>query len=192
MIDHAILWLTGIISAAAGWVAGLAYLKIGPFKPQEQPELPVTSDPMPVPTPPATATPAITASERVYQVAKDNIGKHLSLNEKVSPEVGCAEAWSWVMKNAGYDIPQGGIPTVLGAIDWMLSHGFKPVQTPTPGCIITGSGNPAYAHIGVVMQHGICSNTSANGLWQENYSSIALWKSIFAKHGSTTRFFEPS
>lgn len=134
------------------------------------------------------------APTRVYNAAKANIGQHLTLDPSVSPDVGCAEALSYVLHQAGYTMPPKGIPGVNAMIAWMLGKGFREVTVPLPGTIITAH-NPVYtvtsgAHIGVVMRFGICSNTSATGHWDENYT-INSWRKYYQQLGSETRFFVP-
>lgn len=199
---RALLYLTGIGGALAGWLFGLAYLRIGPFKPQEQPELdpPPLPDPPAVPPPPMPITPTpkpppppMNALETVYAAAKAHIGQHLTLDASVPAEVGCVEALSKVLKEAGYAVPPKGIQGVNTLIVWMLAHGFKELPASMTGCIITAharaEGNPVGAHCGVVMKFGICSNSSANGRWEENYASPAAWVRAFPQ--SATRYFRP-
>lgn len=162
-------------------------------KPLEPP--PAVPEPVTVPStdPYPPIKPTMTKSEIVYAAARDLMGKHLTLNDDVPEEVGCCEALSYVLKQVGYDVPHKGIEGVNAIIAWMLGKGFAEVHLPQAGDIITAH-SPAYyeqtgAHVGVVMNHGICSNTSANGLWQENYVSLAAWRAAFSK--STVRFFRP-
>lgn len=156
-----------------------------PEKPPEKPSVPITT--------PVTPKPPMTQAELVYRNARDLMGRHLTLNAAVPDELGCCEALSVVLKRAGYAIPPLGIEGVNAMIAWMLGKGFSEVNAPTPGDIITAH-SPAYyeqhgAHVGVVMVNGICSNTSANGLWQENYTSVAAWRRAYPQ--STVRFFRP-
>ena len=168
-----------------GWDAPQA--PISPQKPQ-------TADVLsPAPTAPQTPVSCLTT---LYQEAVSNLGKHLTLNPSVNPEVGCAEAVSFILLNAGYSIPANGIPTVWGLIDWMLANGFTETKSPVPGCVITAcraDRHPTeYAHIGIVLKHGIASNDSRLqylGKFLENYSSISNWELSFEQHGSETRFF---
>lgn len=131
--------------------------------------------------------------QRLYQVAVDNLGKHLTLNASVLPEVGCAEAVSWLLLNAGYPIPQGGIPTVTGLVKWMLAQGFVEENKYQTGFIITGR-NKTSAHIGICGKDWIMSNTSYTdttkgliaGTLQANYRK-ASWSQVYPQ----TRYFRP-
>jgi hypothetical protein len=142
-------------------------------------------------TPPSGQIPA---PQRVYDTAVAAMGKHLTLDPAVPAEVGCCEALSVVLHNAGYQMPPKGIPGVNAMIAWMLGRGFPEIDTPEPGDIIAAHSpdytNPEGAHIGVLMKYGICSNTGATGLWAENYRDIEHWRAGFPQ--STTRFFRPS
>lgn len=139
------------------------------------------------------ATEANTAPQRVYNVAFNNLGKHLTLNATISPETGCAEALSWVLLNSGYPIPTGGIPTVAGLTDWMIKQGFKEATDSAPGSIIVGR-SPSEAHIGVCGKEWIMSNTSYDipslrlhaGKFEANYH-LRGWTKVFP----STRFFTP-
>ena len=135
-----------------------------------------------------------TASQRLYKVASENLGKHLTLNSTVSPETGCAEACSWILLNAGYPIPQGGIPTVSGLTDWMQQQGFKETTAYAPGNIIVGR-SPTDAHVGICGKNMIMSNTSYDipslglhqGKFEANYH-LAGWVKTF----HSTRYFIPA
>lgn len=143
-----------------------------------------------------TATPVSeppTAPQRMYKVAKDNLGNYLTLNPSVSPEVGCAQAVSWLFLNAGYPIPQGGISTVSGLTGWMTKQGFLEEKQYNLGFVITGR-NKSSAHIGICGNEWIMSNTSFTdttkdliaGTFQANYRK-ANWIKTFPD----TRYFRP-
>lgn len=129
---------------------------------------------------------------RVYNIAKISLGKHLTLDSAIPSEVGCAEAVSTILKNAGYDVGLKGIPSVVGLIQWMISKGFKETHTPIPGCIITahgvGNGITNFSHCGIVLKNGIASNDSTTGKFNENYTMIS-WNNYFST--VNTRFFIP-
>lgn len=136
-------------------------------------------------------TPAETA---LYNTAVRLLGLHLTLNRAVPIDVGCAEAVSTVLLNAGYPIPKGGIQNVNGLIEWMGQHGFKEIQVARPGCVVTAHNpNPGVtsgAHIGIGLKYGIASNNSNTGIFNEHYSYEA-WDMFFGKQGSVTRYFKP-
>lgn len=161
---------------------------------------PVTTLPTPSPEPAPYAR--ITRLEAIYDEAKDNLGRRLTLNPSVPPEVGCVQAVSYVLWHCGYPIPTIGLNTVNRLIQWLLEHGFKEVTSHTPGAIITAhhpnASDPTLAHAGICGETHVMSNTSYSdptkglvaGLWQANYSH-ASWDSFYRMRGLTTRYFVP-
>lgn len=129
----------------------------------------------------------------IYNTAVRLLGMHLTLDPSVPRDVGCAEADSFVLKNAGYaaSMPQKGIPNVLGIIAWALTHGEE-IQEPEPGCIVTAHSPNPYdttdAHTGIGLRHGIASNNSNTGIFSENYTYEG-WNTSFKSKGSKTRYF---
>lgn len=163
------------------------------------PDVPYIPSSVPAPSrdhlePPIAPTKVPTATEKVYGVAKANLGQKLTLNPHVSPEVRCAQALSKILVLADYPIPKGGISTVREIIAWCENNGFKETVEPVPGCIVTASGNSNYSHCGVVVKYGVVSNDSRPehvGTWMQNYKSTAAWVLFYSNHGSKTRYFIP-
>ena len=159
------------------------YAKPMPSKPVEPVSTITESSPESISMP-------IDASMEVFRTAKSYLGQRLTMNENISPEVGCADAVSFVLKNCGFDIPQGGIPTVSGLVQWMQLNNFQE-SSASPGHIIVGRGKEG-SHIGVQGETWIMSNTSYDalglkkGLWQANYRPTN-WISTFPN----TRYFKP-
>ena len=157
---------------------------------QRQPVQPV----LPMPSTPQKPVQANIMPQKVYAAAKRCLGQHLTLNSSVPEDVGCAEAVSKVLEEAGYILPPSGIPNVNGLIDWMLKEGFVEHTSASIGDVITAHNpdlaNPNYAHTGIVLEYGIASNDSSNGRFNENYS-VDSWVRSFAIHKSVTRYFTP-
>lgn len=120
--------------------------------------------------------------ERIYTVAKDNLGTHLTLNENVDPEVGCAEAVSKILQLAGVSVPAHGIAGTAALLAWLQANpDFEAIDAPEQGCLIvsaTGSGNGTVeGHTGAVAAFnlmyvndwGICSNDSNTGTLREQW-----------------------
>lgn len=149
---------------------------------------PITDEPV-APEQPIEPTP----SERIYEAAKKLLGKHLTLNNAVPKELGCAEAVSYVLKEAGYTVPKKGIEGVNALISYMVQNGFVEVEKPEVGCIITSHraslSDVNYAHTGVCMRYGIASNDSQSGHFAENYS-YSGWLNYFNAHESITRYWK--
>lgn len=185
LIERFITWLYGAPVSSDDNFTIPAYPDTPLEAPKTSPDT-ITST-KPLETPPS-------ASQKVYKVAYDSIGKHLTLNDSIRPEVGCAQAISWILINAGYPIPRGGISTVAGLTKWMLEQGFVEEKKYGVGYVITGRVNSTTAHIGVCGKDWIISNTSYTdtkrglvaGQFQANYRK-ENWKKVYPQ----TRFFRP-
>src|SRR5207302_6696531 len=67
----------------------------------------------------------------LYRAAVSLLGKHLTLNKNVDPELGCAEAVSYVIHQAypAANIPKSGYPGTAGLYDWLRgSRLFKELR----------------------------------------------------------------
>lgn len=124
------------------------------------------------------------SNETLYQTAKANLGKHLTLDSTVPGELGCAEAVSKLLTLIGFkDIPARGIAGTTALYAFLQGKDFKPTATPARGSIVispTGystTGSP-HGHVGVVGDSGIMSNDSDTGLWAEKYTT-ATWQKYF-------------
>lgn len=152
--------------------------------------------PIPPPMPEPAPQPQISPLVALYEAAVSNLGKHLTLNNAVPEEVGCVEALSFILKSLQYPVPPQGLEGINALIAWLLANGFVESPNYVLGCLITAHKpsleDATYAHCGIVLKYGIASNTSANGLWQENYSSISNWLKYFGNAGSVTRYFIPT
>lgn len=132
----------------------------------------------------------------VYNVAKNSLGRHITLNEAIPHDVGCAEAVSYVLRNAGLTgIPATGIPGTATLFQFLSTNPqFKRVYAPEKGAVIispTGSGNGSVeGHTGIlgglsVMywgDYGICSNNSDTGLFLELWN-LKRWKQYYGVQG---------
>ncbi len=129
---------------------------------------------------------------QIYNTAKSLMGKHLTLNDTVPMNVGCAQALSYVLKQCGYAIPKYGIDGTVDMHNW-LQKNFTRVDTPQAGDVIisvTGTGNGSVrGHTGVVALHGILSNESQSGLWKEDWT-LPAWLVHYQTDGElTTEYF---
>lgn len=167
-----------------------------PALPPIQPVKPVTPPAQPLPPKPPKMTPV----QRLYQVAKNNLGKHLAAAPNVPEEVGCVTAVVFNMRQAEINIP-ASIVSVNALTDWCLAHGFTETFDMVPGAIITSHrkkrGDPDYAHAGIIGKTWIMSNTSVDGpnglrvgLFQANFKND-VWRPYWSSHGSITRIFVP-
>lgn len=120
----------------------------------------------------------------IYNVAAGCLGKHITLDNTVPPDLGCAEAVSYVLKNAGLPVPVGGFPGTAGLYSWLTNTSlFTQTRSPSPGDIVISpsgmstKGDP-HGHTGIVAKYGILSNNSDSGLFMEVYS-IDTWDKYF-------------
>lgn len=142
------------------------------------------------------------AGTRIYNVAKDNLGTHLTLDENVDPEKGCAEAVSKILQLAGIAVPSHGIAGTAALLAWLQANpDFAPIDAPEQGAIIisaTGSGNGTVeGHTGVFgalgamynNDFGICSNDSNTGTLREQWSYQEWLKFYQGAGGLPTHIF---
>lgn len=138
----------------------------------------------------------MTANEtKIYNEARLNLGRHLTLNEAVPEEEGCMEAVSKILSLAGYLVPSGGIAGTATGNEWFVSqpHIFERIDHPEQGSIInfvTGTGNGSVeGHILIVGEFnlqwandwGLMSNDSASGKFLETWSwnrACAYWTTV--------------
>lgn len=136
-----------------------------------------------------------TMEDTIYAIAKESLGKHITLNESVPSDVGCAEAVSYILKKAGALIPPSGIPGTASLLAWLeVSPDFIEVDIPEPGAVIvsaTGSGNGNITgHTGILGKkgamytddYGVLSNDSATGIFRELWSYRA-WVNYYQLEG---------
>lgn len=138
----------------------------------------------------------MTATENeIYVKAKVSLNSHMTLNNAVPAEVGCAEAVSAVLSLAGVSVPAEGIAGTASLYEWLVTNPhFEKIDEFEQGAIIvspTGFGNGTIeGHTGIVggfgvqfpNDWGICSNDSASGKFLETWSG-QRWESYYQKAG---------
>lgn len=140
--------------------------------------------------------------QKVYLEAKECLGKHITLDPNVPNEVGCAEAVSFVLKNAEFTLPTQGIASTASLYLWLKANLlFERIYAPEQGAIIvspTGYGNGSIeGHTGVLgaygaqfpYQYGILSNNSDNGLFQEKWDLLTWYLNYGVKGGLPLAMF---
>ena len=131
-------------------------------------------------------------SQKVYDVAKSCLGTHITEDPSVDPALGCAEAVSYVLEQAGYDLGFHGIAGTSDLYTWLKNH-FTPVTDPLPGDVIispTGTsttGSP-HGHVGIVAKYGVLSNNSNDGKFEENFD-LTKWHNYYSALGFPVLFF---
>jgi hypothetical protein len=133
--------------------------------------------------------------QKIYDIAKDSLGKHITLNTNVPNEVGCAEAVSYVLKKASIgSLPVSGFAGTADLYRFLLDNNqFHLIEQPEQGAIIvspTGFGNgKVEGHTGILggfgvqfpNEYGILSNNSDNGLFQEKWNLLTWWENYGLK-----------
>lgn len=143
------------------------------------------------------------ATEReleIYDIAKESLGRHMTLNPAVPAEVGCAEAVSSVLLKAGMKILPGGIAGTADLFAWLSleASGFQQIAEPEAGAvIISPTIGSQHGHTGIVGaagaigngMRGIMSNNSDSGLFLELWNT-ASWQQYYeAALGLRTYYF---
>lgn len=131
----------------------------------------------------------VNPSEHLYNTARLFLGFDASPDNKVDNEVACAESVNHIFRKAfGKEI--GGGASTAGVYQIMkYSDDFDKIwEEPVRGDIIIsptgyGDGRIANGHIGIMSDNEhIMSNTSANGLWEENLT-ISVWAKYYRGKG---------
>lgn len=127
----------------------------------------------------------------VYNLAKSELGSHITLDQSVPPDVGCAEAVSFVFKNSGVaGFPDGGFAGTAALFGWAKGN-LEQIADPEFGAlVISPSGQSSkgvpHGHTGIIGmpglmgngQTGIMSNDSDTGLFMEKYT-VDTWRQLF-------------
>lgn len=124
-------------------------------------------------------------SKKIYEIAKSLMGQHITLDQSVPLDLGCAEAVSYILKSAGIPMPEKGIAGTAEMYAWLRDSGYFEMKDElAPGrIIISPSDAPGallpHGHVGVVALYGVLSNDSVTGLFNE-HMTIASWHEFFA------------
>lgn len=154
-------------------------------KTEEIPEVP-----QPV-THPAQLPETPTSSVLLYEKAKSLLGTQVVALGQA--EFGCAVAVNAIYARTFGTPIGGGASTFMLYNALMASPEFVQISKPEKGAIIispTGFGKYAHGHTGICGIHGIMSNDSATGKWQQNYT-FEGWITYFqTKGGFPVRYFK--
>src|SRR3990167_9445477 len=130
----------------------------------------------------------MTKREKLFNTAISCIGTDQAPQED---EYGCMEALNQVFKKAFNEEIGGGLSTYRAYQILKVDTRFQKVLIPLKGDIIlspTGYGNGTFrnGHTGIVGENEkVMSNTSANGLWLENYT-LTSWKKRYKNYGGVS------
>lgn len=132
---------------------------------------------------------------KIHDILLTYLGKRCTLNPQIPPDVSCAEAFSFILKELGIEDGATGIPGTAALLTWVASQPqlFEEIYEPEESAALisaTGTGNGSVeGHCGYFgafnLQYpddwGIVSNNSQTGLlgeqwswkeWTENYTQI--------------------
>lgn len=136
----------------------------------------------------------------LYNIIKDSLGKHMTLDASVPASVGCAEAVSAILRLAGINVPQKGIAGTNALLLFCQAHPetFTAISEPEQGALLisatgTGNGKLANGHTGFFGglgvqekdEWGICSNNSDSGLFLELWN-WTKWQTYYQQYGGMT------
>lgn len=156
--------------------------------------------PQPTPMPaPDNATPSIApvGAKKIYAQAVLCLNQRITLDDTVSPDLGCAEAVSYVLRQAGVpEIPLKGIAGTAQLYSILKSSpDFHQVALAdaVPGDIIlspTGAlgATMAHGHTGILARYGILSNNSYTGKFDESLN-LNSWHDFFQVRGGFPVYF---
>lgn len=155
--------------------------------------------------PPVAEIPTVpekTNQQRLYDMAKACLtpARDVSPNDIASDEVACVESFDNIHKltfgtfiNATTSKPV--LSTIVAYGIFRGSLQWQQVPVPEPGDVIiavtgTGNGNLSNGHIGICGKHGIMSNSSSNGKWEQNYT-YEKWAAYYEQLGGfKSRYFK--
>lgn len=173
---HATLILTGLIAAALGIATALFWKFYMPKEEEPEPPEIFVTPPLPAPT----APPEIPMSQKIYEFAKECMGKDIA---KTQNELGCSEAVSFILSGVQVpEFPSKGFLSTAKLYEWLKKNATR-VAICEPGDIIispTGEsleGAP-HGHVGIVAKHGILSNNSRTFLFDE-YFDLTKWTAYY-------------
>lgn len=139
---------------------------------------------------PSTPEESIVLEHKLYDTAFALKGQHLSLDESVPKEYGCAQCMSFIFKKCGYPIPEKGI-SGTALMDIWLQKNATLLDISEFGCVIISvTEGENRGHIGIVGHYAILSNDSQSGLLQP-YWSVPAWMDYYSfQKGLKTKFYK--
>lgn len=127
----------------------------------------------------------MTNTQKFYEAGKAALGEDLVNDPAIPNEVQCAAQLNAVHKMAFGEEIGGGASTKDMYLKLLNDPRFEKVIDGAPGEIIispsgySSKGAP-HGHCGLVGYHGIMSNNSLNGRWEEVYTEES-WNNYFRK-----------
>lgn len=137
--------------------------------------------------------PTKTNREKLYDAAVAELGRDASPDDLAPDNLGCADSVTNIIRKV-----RPTFPIVVGTWTLLYEHllketDFIAVDNPEPGDVIinaTGTGNgEIVGHVGIVAKNDrIMSNTSAKGIWEENFS-MTNWDNYYRKKGGMPTYY---
>lgn len=144
-----------------------------------------------------SVTPTIVAGfppADIYDTAVKYLGQHITLDPSVPEDLGCAEAVSFILKQAGVTgVPQRGFAGTDDLCEWLkVNKNFKQTSAPQwNGIIVSPTQGANVGHCGAILKQGIASNDSSTGKFNENYSYANWVHSFQTIKGLQVLYFTP-
>lgn len=179
-------WLLAIIE----WIEYIATGDKGTYnRPVETPPEILMEPVAEEPAPPVDQT---VRRMELYNLAKSCLGRDIA---KTQNELGCAEAISFLfvrLEVAGFAKPVLSTNQLYHFL--LTSLAFVEVEYGLPGDIVispSGYSTKGYAHghVGICGFHGIMSNNSMTGLWDQYYTDISWHQYYHDKLGFPIAYF---
>lgn len=140
---------------------------------------------------------------KIHDVLITYLGKHCTLNPQIPPDVSCAEAVSFLLKELGIEDGVQGIAGTNALLTWVVAqpHLFQEIYAPEESALLisaTGTGNGLveghtgfFGGLGTQYPHdwGIVSNNSQTGLLGEQWSwntKPQSWTANYTQLGAIT------
>lgn len=137
-------------------------------------------------------------SDKLYDISKSLLGKHLTLDNTVPKSLGCAEAVSYVLMSVGYIMPAKGIPGTYTLYEWFKKH-FEEIPQAEKGCVVISPTTTKIGHVGICgvfnymypNDFAVMSNSSDTGIYDTQWR-LNNWKAYYHdKLGLDVFFFRP-
>lgn len=127
--------------------------------------------------------------EQLYNIAMALKGRYLTLDDTVPKTLNCAETISYLLKEAGYNMPPAGYPGTASIEPWLERH-FQEIDTPELFCIVNAvTEGPLHGHIAINGHDAMLSNDSQNGTL-ESYWTLSAFQEFYGKQkGLAIKYF---
>ncbi len=157
----------GLLAFFAEALSRLLQVKPEPMPPKPIEPVPPLHIPVDEPKPPV-----VSKREELYNLAKKCLGKDIAATQN---ELGCAEAMSFILRGIGKILPKGEFLSTSLLDAWLQKNATR-ITEPLPGDIVmyaTGTSTKGAEHGHVLVQgyHGLMSNNSLNGLWEQTHTT---------------------